>query len=187
MLELGGRCRQVQGFNRRGRTRGSILFLYHSTFITYVSVSKQKQVRICVCILYIPVLSCGYGIYLIIACILPTFPYNTTTQYYYNRKQQAFRIHHICLLYCSLQGNSHSLRCMHITCKLTLLFQPCHSLGHTARMLATLRLLGIPLINSQVKKGELTGATAMLVHESTGQITAKYCAEIIVRNLGCSA
>lgn len=35
----------------------------------------------------------------------------------------------------------------------------------------------------QVKKGELTGVTAMLVHESTGQIAAKYRAKIVVGNL----
>lgn len=50
-----------------------------------------------------------------------------------------------------------------------------------------LAIVGKEYRDSQVKKGELTGATAMLVDKSTGQITAKYRAKIVVGNLYCLA
>ena len=58
----------------------------------------------------------------------------------------------------------------------------CHPLRHAIQVLAG--VLKIESSNLQIKKGELAWATAVLIYESTSQVTTKDGTQIVVRYLG---
>ena len=58
----------------------------------------------------------------------------------------------------------------------------CHPLRHTIEVLAA--ALETESSDLQIKKGELAWTTAVLIYESTSQVTTKDGTQIIVRYLG---